>query len=139
LKIKYLIKKYYRQVLVFVLFLSLLCLYYFFDPSGNSFFLSCPLKAATGYECAGCGVQRAIHSLLHLQIRDAVRFNALFVISLPVVLLFFMMRYYNKNTKKPVIERFFYDKNFLLGLLVLILLFSLFRNTVFYKSILENL
>ncbi len=41
----------------------------------------------TGFECPGCGSQRAIHSLLHLDIAAAFRFNALLVLSLPLVAL----------------------------------------------------
>lgn len=41
----------------------------------------------TGLECPGCGSQRAIHSLLHLDIGAAFKFNALLVSSLPLVIL----------------------------------------------------
>ena len=40
----------------------------------------------TGLKCPGCGFQRAIHSLLHLDFVIDFRFNALLVSSLPVVI-----------------------------------------------------
>lgn len=39
----------------------------------------------TGLKCPGCGSQRAIHSLLHLDILAALGYNAFLVLSLPVI------------------------------------------------------
>ncbi len=59
--------------------------YYLLDPSTNSLFPKCPFYYLTGFKCPGCGSQRAIHSLLHLNIGQAFRYNALLVLSLPAV------------------------------------------------------
>ena len=40
-----------------------------------------------GLRCPGCGSQRAIHALLHLQFKDAFMFNPLVVISIPFLVL----------------------------------------------------
>lgn len=45
----------------------------------------------TGYQCAGCGCQRAIHSLLHLQLDKALEYNAFLVFSIPYLLLLFLL------------------------------------------------
>lgn len=42
----------------------------------------------TGLKCPGCGSQRAIHALLCGDILSAFRYNALLVISLPIILLY---------------------------------------------------
>ena len=57
--------------------------YLIFDPAGSVFFPKCPFLMLTGLECPGCGTQRALHSLLHLHVADAVRYNALLVLAVP--------------------------------------------------------
>lgn len=59
--------------------------YFFIDPSSSPVFPKCPFKVMTGMQCPGCGSQRAIHALLHGDIPSAWRFNALLVISVPVL------------------------------------------------------
>ena len=61
-------------------------IYYVYDPATMPF-PRCPFLMLTGWECPGCGSQRAIHSLLHLDIAAAWRYNALLVLSIPYVVL----------------------------------------------------
>ncbi|NER14188.1 DUF2752 domain-containing protein [Leptobacterium flavescens] len=64
----------------------MLSLYYSHDPSQEeSFFPKCPFYHITGYYCAGCGSQRALHDLLHLRFLDVIKQNLLFI---PAVLVF---------------------------------------------------
>jgi hypothetical protein len=37
----------------------------------------CPTKALFGIDCPGCGSLRMINSLLHLDLTEALRYNAL--------------------------------------------------------------
>ncbi|MDW7980289.1 MAG: DUF2752 domain-containing protein [Verrucomicrobiales bacterium] len=60
---------------------------YAFDPARTWFYPPCMFHALTGLKCAGCGGLRAIHKLLHGEFADALRYNALVVISLPFALL----------------------------------------------------
>ena len=48
--------------------------------------LRCPLYAATHIHCPVCGVTRATHALLHGRFLEAMRFNALWVVSIPLLL-----------------------------------------------------
>ena len=57
---------------------------YLFDPS-NGGFPACPFHALTGYLCPGCGSQRALHDLLHGNVGEAFRHNALLVVSIPLL------------------------------------------------------
>jgi len=59
--------------------------YFSYDPATNALFPKCPFLLLTGLRCPGCGSQRALHSLLHFDIIAAFRYNALLVLSLPVV------------------------------------------------------
>ena len=51
-----------------------------FDPNlpGNPF-PPCIFRAVTGYFCAGCGITRALHALVHGDLMAALRFNVLAV------------------------------------------------------------
>jgi hypothetical protein len=57
------------------------------DPNTSTLFPQCPLHAATGLDCPGCGATRATHALLHGDLTGALDHNALFVLALPLILL----------------------------------------------------
>ena len=67
--------------------LTICFIFYFLDPLECPLFPKCPFLVLTGLECPGCGTQRALHSLLHLHIIDALRYNALLIFSLPYIAL----------------------------------------------------
>src|ERR1700675_1423684 len=54
-----------------------------FDPATSGIFPPCPLRYLTGWYCPGCGSLRAIHQLLHGNLRAACAMNALTVMLLP--------------------------------------------------------
>lgn len=58
-------------------------LFFLLNPSEHQLFPRCVFNTFTGYYCPGCGSQRAIHSLLHLNFAGVVTYNFLF---LPAVL-----------------------------------------------------
>src|SRR5688572_8390072 len=74
---------------VTVLILSASAVMYAFDPaaagpaSGRLPFPPCPFHKLTGFYCAGCGVTRALHHLLHGRLWRAMEFNPLAVLVLP--------------------------------------------------------
>lgn len=74
-------------------------IYFFFDPVSSGLFPRCPFLVLTGLKCPGCGSQRAVHALLHLDIVSAVRYNALLVVSLPVVAVLAYAEY--QRERKP--------------------------------------
>lgn len=140
MKVKSLIKSRKKSIVIFVFFLALICIYYFFDPTKYSFFLKCPLKTITGYECAGCGVQRAFHSLLHFRFLEAFKYNPLLVISISVLvfvlLINFVKRYYNLKIKR---DNYIFNKKSIILILIMVFVFSLLRNSDYYKAIIEYL
>jgi uncharacterized protein DUF2752 len=62
--------------------------YFVFDPTKVSIFPPCMFHQVTGLDCPGCGAQRALHQLLHGNIVAALQLNAMFVLSLPIVVLY---------------------------------------------------
>lgn len=63
---------------------ALTALLYKVDPSAHTLWL-CPVNILTGLQCAGCGMTRAAHELLHGNVEQAFHFNVLSVIVLPLV------------------------------------------------------
>lgn len=121
-------------ILISILF-TIVCLgslYFFFNPTEHSFFLSCPLRYATGLECPGCGSQRAIHQLLHGNFIAAFHFNPFLIISLPLIAFGLGIKTYNYlyNTTHRIM--LFYDKRFIYGYFGLAILFAILRNIPVY-------
>ncbi len=62
-----------------------LIVYGCFDPE-SGYFPACIVKKTTGFDCPGCGAQRAIHALLQGRLSEAWHFNALMFILTPVAI-----------------------------------------------------
>lgn len=80
-----------RRSLIIILVIAALMvagfIYYALDPSASSVFPQCTFLSLTGYKCPGCGSQRAIHALLHGNVADAFKFNAMLFIAIPWIVL----------------------------------------------------
>ncbi|MGH8107544.1 MAG: DUF2752 domain-containing protein [Arenimonas sp.] len=59
-----------------------------YDPNvaGNPF-LACMFHKLTGLYCPGCGLTRAMHALVHFDLLRAIRMNAFFMLSSPIIAL----------------------------------------------------
>ena len=57
---------------------------YFFNPAESAFYPGCTFYKTTGLLCPGCGSLRAMHQMLHGNIGEALRYNALLVLSIPL-------------------------------------------------------
>lgn len=105
-----------------------LYVFYSFDPEKQSFFPKCPFLLLTGYECPGCGSQRAIHSLLHLDILAALKYNAFMIVALPYILLGGYFEYFGGKQRFPSLEKVLFGRWAALFLLTFILVYWVVRN-----------
>ncbi len=71
--------------IVFVVCLAGFGLFRLFEPTETSFFPKCTLFQMTGLHCPGCGSTRAVSALVHGRWMDALRFNPLLIIGLPLL------------------------------------------------------
>jgi hypothetical protein len=102
--------------------------YYFFNPSENDFFLSCPFKYVTGYYCPGCGSQRAIHQLAHGNIISALSFNPLMMLSLPIVIYGLGIKAWNYLFYTQYRVGLFNSNIFIYTFFTIVLLYWILRN-----------
>jgi hypothetical protein len=108
--------------------LALLLIYFFFDARKGGF-PECPFHLLTGWFCPGCGSQRALSSLLHGNVLDAMHNNILMVVFLPLFLYsaFVNLRY--AGTRKM---KLWYDPFFVKIVLVTVICFWMIRNIPHY-------
>ncbi len=107
-------------------------LYFFIDARHSHFFPACPFFMLTGLYCPGCGSQRAISSLLHGHLLEAVNYNAILVVSLPLILYSAFVTVANVFRTKPVVQTLFYSPLFVRLFLVAVVLFGVLRNIHLY-------
>ena len=72
--------------------LAALALIFVFDPAAHSFYPACPLHALTGLDCPTCGALRAVHLLLHGDIRAAFALNPFLFFAVPCAALLALPR-----------------------------------------------
>ena len=113
---------------IFVVIILLITGYYFFlNPYEQEyFFISCPFYKITGYQCSGCGSQRAFHEILHLNFEEAFRQNALVLIAIPYFSLIFFTSFFQEKFAK--LRQILIGKKTILVLFIIVILFGVFRN-----------
>jgi Protein of unknown function (DUF2752) len=112
-------------------FTALAVLFFLLDPAKHEIFPRCIFNSLTGYYCPGCGSQRAIHSLLHLDFAGVVSYNFLFIPALLLIFYHYLHPVFNQlfGWKLPNV---FYFRNTPLVILGVILLFWILRNITYY-------
>jgi len=95
-------------------------LLYFFDPKTSGFFPPCPSHFLTGFYCPGCGTLRCIHSLVHGEFLLALRYNILTILAFPLLILM------------TIFPDKFSSSRFAIGLLIVIISFTVLRNIPHY-------
>jgi Kef-type K+ transport system membrane component KefB len=99
---------------------------FFFNPSTHGFYPVCLFHSLTGLNCPGCGMTRALYALLHGNFLLALKDNALFVLTLPVLAVWCARFVLRKIKKQPV--TFNASPKFLWTFLVAAFVFAVLRN-----------
>lgn len=109
-----------------IVLIGMLAVYALLDPARSALFPKCPFYVFTSLKCPGCGSQRALHALLHGDVSGAFSYNALLVVSVPLVLLLLYAELLRK--KNPRLYFTLHKPGFILSLAGLIVLWWIFRN-----------
>src|SRR5467141_3420786 len=67
---------------------------YRFPPERYDFYPLCPVFRYLHVYCPGCGATRALAALLHARVAEALHYNALAVLLVPVLLAYFAVAYW---------------------------------------------
>ena len=116
-------------ILVSLLFIALGFFYKFFFYDYIEWFPKCPFKTITGYQCPGCGSQRAVSSLMNLDILNALKENSLLIISIPYLLFYYILELNNNETPEILqLKKRFFGVTAIRFILIIIILFWIIRN-----------
>ena len=124
-----------KIITIALILLALGGLFYFYslyNPAQHSFFLTCPFKYVTSYNCPGCGSQRAIHQILHLNISTAFILNPLLVLSLPIIFYGLGLHIWNYVFETKFRFKLFYSNPFVYSYFIIVICFWVIRNLPFY-------
>lgn len=121
-------KKKLSVLLLSVLATIAIFIFFYNDPATQSFFPTCPFLAISGYQCPGCGSQRAIHQMLHFNYQAAFVYNPLVVIFTPYILLGLYIEYLDKKRRFLKIRNILYGRYAALIILLLIVAYWIIRN-----------
>ena len=116
------------RILFAVGVVAVLVMLYFFNPVEHAFMPKCLLKAVTGYNCPGCGFQRALHATLHGNFVVAARYNLFLLIGLPYLLAVIISDLILQGEARRRWQRVTHSRFLLLVYVVLALLWWIVRN-----------
>ncbi len=112
-----------------LLFIALGVFYKFFFYEYIEWFPKCPFRSITGFQCPGCGSQRAVSSLMNLDIIKAFKENRLLVISIPYLLFYYVLELNNEKTPGTLeLKKRFFGVIAIRYILIIIILFWILRN-----------
>ena len=104
--------------------------YFMFNPATANFFPPCLFYKLTGYQCAGCGSQRAIHSLLHFDIVSAFKYNLIVVPAILLIALLIYLEHFGGKKRFPKLHRKLSSTKFIVAIIIVIVAYWLLRNIV---------
>jgi hypothetical protein len=79
----------------------MLVLLYRVDPEQTPIFPPCLFRWLTGLYCPGCGGTRCVHALLHGELGQALAYNALVCLLVPLAILWGLWRLLASQRKLP--------------------------------------
>ncbi len=114
-----------------LLILGLAAFFFVFNPADSVLFPKCMFHVLTGYYCPGCGSQRAVHNLVHLNFAGVVSNNFLFLPAAVLIIYHYVYPLANRkfNWQLPNI---FYLKSTPWIIFTVLILFWLLRNIPVY-------
>lgn len=99
--------------------------YALFDPA-SQWFPTCPVKALTGFDCPGCGSQRAFHAILNGDIAAAWHFNAGVFFAIPAAVFYIILDF--RRERMPRLFRAANSPAAVTAVIMAVVLWTVVRN-----------
>ncbi len=104
-------------------------IFYSFSPYDSGIFPKCPVLVSTGYQCTGCGSQRALHDLMHLRFTSALSANPFAVLAIPYLLLGYIAEWKaDSSLWWSRLRKSLFGLNAIWIILVMVVVFTVMRN-----------
>ena len=117
-----------KKIIIGTAVLAIILLYFLLNVR-SVFFPKCPFYLFLHCYCPGCGSQRALSSLLHGHVLEALHNNILMVLFLPLLLYWLFVNVLFDNGKHVPV---FYNVFFARTVLIMVVCFWILRNIPFY-------
>ena len=117
-----------RLLIVLISFISILLLSFLYYKINKTYHIgfNCIFHEITNLYCPGCGITRAIFSLMELNIINAIKYNILIVTVIPLIIVNYLVKIINWiNLKK---QKELYPKSIWNIILIFVILFGILRN-----------
>jgi hypothetical protein len=114
-----------QGVILFGAIIAVGSVFFLFNPVTARFYPKCMFHEMTGLYCPGCGSTRALHCLLHGELREALHDNALAVIALPLVGVMVLRR---SLRRRPPVQTSSFRPIWIVAFLAVIVAFGVLRN-----------
>ena len=122
-------KRNYRIYLIITAALLMGAVYLLFDPSQTEWMPKCPVHTLTGFDCPGCGTQRALHALLHGDLEATLRANALLVLFIPLIIVMGISEL--NRSRWPRLYKFMVSPVTIYSLLGIVAVWTIVRNIIY--------
>lgn len=108
--------------------ISLGILYYLVNPMHSGYTIQCPWYILTGTQCPACGSQRALYSLTHGHLSNALSYNYFFIFSIPYAFAAVLSTWYNLNHVFDKLKNIIYHQYVLKIYIILYFSWWILRN-----------
>ena len=125
-------KKIFKIAIAIAVLAVAIAIYFLFSPEESDLFPQCPFHYLTGLDCPGCGSQRVIHHLLHLEVGKAFFQNPLLVMAIPYLIVGIWFEYFGGKQKHPRVRQILFGKNATIIIFIIVVVYWIGRNIVKY-------
>ena len=117
-----------RLLIVLISFISILLLSFLYYKINKTYHIgfNCVFHQITNLYCPGCGITRAIFSLIELDIIGAIKYNILIVTIIPLIIFNYLVKIINWINLKE--QKEIYPKTIWNIILIFVILFGILRN-----------
>ena len=123
--------KYYLYFIIVAICTTMIALY-FLNPIDFVWMPKCPVKLLLGIDCPGCGVQRAVHALLHGHYKEAIGYNLFLVVAFPYLFIILLSEVLREGKLRQRLRSFVECKWIVNGYIATFVIWFFIRNIFKY-------